>query len=389
MSSPARELAGKGWGIYEVALRPDLHQALAALREEAPVFDAGQGVFFVTAWGLADEVARDARLYAGRGVAESMPRPSGLDYAPADLWLMSLDGPAHLRARGLVRREFTAPRVEALLPMVEAVAERRVVAFRDALDAGPADFVKEVALQVPSEVIRQLFAINPGTWEDAVLPLYLASPPPGPERVIEALAHFFHAGRDTPGGLLENLQQPDADGARLSEREAVANAVLLVTAAIDTTTALIANALHCLLAEPGLGMAHGRVDLAPAIVEETLRFEPPALSFSRYAPEALELGGVEIPAGSQLLVSVAGAHRDPARFTDPHRFDLAREPTGLLGFGGGQHFCLGASLARAEARAVLERVLPWLGELALDRPWVWRADNPTVRAPESLWVRRH
>jgi cytochrome P450 len=130
------------------------------------------------------------------------------------------------------------------------------------------------------------------------------------------------------------------------------------------------------------------VGLIPAAIEETLRFEPPALSCSRRVLEGFELGGVAVPAGSQLLLGLAAANRDPSRYPDPDVFDLDRDPANLLTFGGGRHFCLGAALARMEAQVVLERLLVRSSfDLELCEPPRWQKRNPTIRALERLPVR--
>jgi cytochrome P450 len=354
------------------------------------VLDVGDGVFFVTSWAGVDRAVREPSLRAGSGVTESMSPVPGLDYDPTRLWLMALDGPAHDRARGLVRREFTARRVQALRPFVEARAARLVEDFLAAAGADSADFVASVAQRLPSDVIRELFAIEPGVWKTEVHARF-ASPEAVPEQLIGALAGFFDARlADASQGLLVALQRADERGDVLSPEEVVSNAVLLATAAIDTTTGLVANALLCLVRHPGvLARARGDRALVAAVVEETLRFEPPALSCSRHAAQPLELEGVRIPAGSHLLLSIGAANRDPARYPDPDRFDPDRDHTGLLTFGGGRHFCLGAALARLEARAVLEALLARLGDrtLHLEAPVAWRTDNPTVRVPSALRLR--
>ena len=183
---------------------------------------------------------------------------------------------------------------------------------------------------------------------------------------------------------------PDPELGALTPLEVVANAVLLVTAAIDTTSGLIGNALRCLIERPAL---LARIRREPgriaAAIEETLRFEPPALSCSRSAGAPLELAGVTIPAGSQLLLGLGAAQRDPARFAEPDRFDPDREPGGLLAFGGGRHFCLGAALARMEAQIVVERLLVGSRfDWALAGAPRWQKRNPTVRAHESLPLHR-
>jgi cytochrome P450 len=353
-------------------------------------------VFFVSRWDLVDRVLRDPALLAGRGVTESFGLREGLLYDITTCWLMSLDGPSHVRARGLVRREFTARRVEGLRGFIEKTAGELVAPLLDEMRAGPSDLIRPLAFGLPSEVIRHLFRIERDAWREEIEPLFLdkGGDVEAGREMLQRLAEFFQervraAGEPEPEGLLAKLRVADEEHGELSELEVVANAVLLVTAAIDTTAGLIGNAVLCLLDDPE---AQRRVradpDLVPAAVDETLRFEPPALSCSRFAPEPLELAGVEIPAGSHLLLGLGAANRDPARYPDPDRFDLDRDHTGLLSFGGGRHFCLGAALARLEAQAIVSQLFgadaPAL-ERAGEAPW--RTDNPTVRALQRLPVR--
>ncbi|MCH2170520.1 cytochrome P450 [Myxococcota bacterium] len=376
------------WGIYEIARSPDPWARWAEIREHSPVLDVGEGLFFVTSWALVDQVVRDPDLLAGSGVARSMSGTGNLDYDPTQLWLMALDGTPHSRARGLVRREFTSSRVGMLLPFIEDNANRLVDAFFAGAASEPKDFVSHVAQRLPSEVIRHLFDIDSKVWEtDAHGDL--VSRDIDPAETIGSLARFFEAQCEIGGeGLLSKLRSPDESGAKLSLEEVVSNAVLLTTAAIDTTTGLIANALICLLRSPGVReRLCSNPSLIPAVVEETLRFEPPALSCSRYTRESMSLDGVEIPAGSHLLLGIGAANRDSAKYPNPNQFDPDRDHTGLLTFGGGRHFCLGATLARMEARAVLESMLSRIGSLTLVEPVDWRSSNPTVRVPRALWVR--
>ena len=148
-------------------------------------------------------------------------------------------------------------------------------------------------------------------------------------------------------------------------------------------------AVLCLLERPELaGRLRVESELAPRVVEETLRFEPPALSCSRSAGMDFVLGGVEIPAGSQLLLGLAAANRDPARYSNPDVFDVDRDHSQLNSFGGGRHFCLGAALARLEAQLAIQRLFD-SGDLSLEmveRP-VWQKRNPTLRSLENLRVR--
>jgi cytochrome P450 len=309
-------------------------------------------------------------------------------------WLMSLDGPPHIRARGLVRREFTPRRVEALEPMIRDIVTEATESVEATPEGEIVDLIEAFALPVPSQVIRRLFGLEAGLWASEIDPIFRREGPKSTQGVamIEAISDFFErqmCSDSHPDGLLKALSVPDPELGTLDRLEVIANAVLLVTAAIDTTKGLIGNALQCLFDRPELlARLRARPELVPAAIEETLRFEPPALSCSRYAHEKLILDGVEIPAGSQILLGLAAANRDPERYPDPDRFDVDRDQTGLLSFGGGRHFCLGAALARSEARIALERLLVE-GRCDFERVGApaWDPRNPTVRALEELPVR--
>jgi len=382
---------GPGWSLYEIAALADPHSAWRAIREESPVLDAGEGVYFVTRWDLVDGLLRDARHGAGFGVSASFGATEGLGAEVMRAWLMSIDGPAQSRTRRLVDRAFTPRRIEALRPLVEETADALVGAIEERVeDAEPVDLIAELAFALPSEVIRSLFGTPTEVWQSEVLP-HVLEPADG-LGMIEGLARHFEAvleQKDVRPGLLDQLGTEDPALGALSRLEVVANAVLLVTAAIDTTAGLIGNAIHCLLDRPSVlaAVRAGRVGVED-VVEETLRFEPPALSCTRTAGFDLELEGVAIPAGSQLLLGLAAANRDPARFPEPDLFDPRREGGGLLSFGGGRHFCLGAGLARMEARVALERLF-LRGRFDFERiePPVWQKKSPTVRALERLLVR--
>jgi cytochrome P450 len=383
-----------GWDVYEIARLDDPYPVWAELRETDPVHEAGGNVWLVTRRDLAEQVLRDPRLQAGAGVAESFGEAEGLLSDVMAAWLMSLDGEAHQYARNLVSREFTPRRVASLAPVIGSLAHELAAAWFERALGAPADLVEALAFALPSRVMCHLFRIELTEWRERVEPLF--RPPPGTELpqggAIQGLAEYFDElvrapDEIDPKSLLSLLSLPDPEAGELSDLEVVANCVLLVTAGIDTTSALIANTVLCLLQNPEqLALVRADPELVPAAIEETLRFEPPALSCSRHAVEKFSLGGREIPAGSQILVSLAAANRDPRRYADPERFDLARADIEPLTFGGGRHVCLGASLARLEARAALEALLEPGHELEL-QSLRWRKDNPTVRGPAELLVR--
>ncbi|MEZ4331665.1 MAG: cytochrome P450 [Myxococcota bacterium] len=400
MNAPASQqdapAASRGWNVYGIALEDDPHARWRALRESTPVLDAGGGVFLLTRWALVDAILRDARHGAGIGVAASFGAEKGLAHDVMRAWLMSLDGAPQQRARDLVRREFTARKVEGLRPLVAATADRLIRAVEATREDEVVDLVPSLAFALPSEVIRSLFDIPSAEWTERIERI-VREAGAGPEdgiAMIEGLARELdarlRAGR-VGAGLLGQLCRADPELGALSPLEVVANGVLLVTAAIDTTAGLIGNAAACLLERPSL---LDRVRREPsrlaAVVEETLRFEPPALSCTRTAGVDLVLEGVPIPAGSQLLLSIAAANRDPRRHPEPDRFDPDRDGSGLLSFGGGRHYCLGAALARMEAQVVLERLFVQSdAEYRIADAPRWQKRNPTIRAHERLTVTRH
>ncbi len=389
--------AASGWDVYRVALAEDPHAEWRAIRSHSPVLAAGDDVYFVSRWQLVDAILRDPRHGAGTGVAASFGdegETQGLAFDVMRVWLMSLDGAEQARARGLVRREFTPRQIEALRPLITQTTDRLVTEVEARATQEPVDLIEGLAFALPSEITRTLFGLSEREWQDEVVRvIHEVDDSPGASlAMIDGLARTFErriARDEIPDGLLAKLRVPDPELGALTPLEVVANAVLLVTAAIDTTAGLIGNLAHCVLDRPEL-RERLRADPAcvKALVEETLRFEPPALSCSRRAGVDLDLEGQRIPAGSHLLLGLAAANRDPDRYPDPDAFRLDRDFQGLLSFGGGRHFCLGAALARLEAEIVAERLFI-ASDLDLERlePPTWQRANPTVRALERLPVR--
>ena len=389
-----RSAARQDWDLFGIALADDPHARWAEIRRANPILHAGPGLYFVTSWAGVDEVLRDPRHHAGSGVADSFGASDGLVADVMRAWLMSLDGKEQTRARGLIRREFTPRRIDELRTRILVVAEERIGEIEKTSPAKTVDLIETLAFALPSEIIRSMFGWPEEAWRQEVEPIIrsLDDRPGASLDMIEGLARYFEsklAQGDVPEGLLSALRVPDETLGALSSLEVVANAVLLVSAAIDTTAGLIGNAIHCLLDRPEL-IERIRQDpgLVSAVVEETLRFESPALSCSRSATESFELAGVTIPAGSQLLLGLAAANRDPLRYSDPDTFLLERDFQGIVSFGGGRHFCLGAALARLEAQLVLERLFIRSDfEFERSEGPVWLKTNPTVRALERLPVR--
>lgn len=382
-----------GWRILELGARPDYFEVWNRIRDKAPVYDAGEGVYLITEWELVNGALRNPALRAGSGISAAFGQESPVESVIRN-WLMSLNGEEHRQARGLVARVFAPRSVAEMEPVIRATARRLIGPFVKEASSGGADFVQAIATKLPSEVVRSLFAIDAAEWAAHVEPLFL-----GPEvhlqdgfAAVFGLTPYFQdkirkSRGEKIGGIVDLLNAEDKQGDCLTEAEVIANSVLIVTAAVDTTAGLIANTLFELM-EQTETQARVQVDssLIPATVDESLRHCPSAPSSTRRTTIPIEIGGTAIPADSDLFFSFAAANRDPKKFADPDRFDIDRDASALLTFGGGAHFCLGAGLARMEARIVFEELFAAARDFKLAEPVRWRINNPVVRAPEKLMV---
>ncbi|MFD5416854.1 cytochrome P450 [Streptomyces sp. NPDC127069] len=291
--------------------------------------------------------------------------------------MLESDPPHHTRLRRLVAREFTARRVEAMRPRVEQITD----GLLDAMAARPersADLIRDLAFPLPMTVICELLGVPDldresfREWSNDVV-----APKPGTldntaqRRLSAYLVDLVAAKAESPGDDLLSalIRTRDEDGDSLSPDELIGMAFLLLVAGHETTVNLISNGVRALLAHPDQ-LAALRADwdgLLGGAVEEMLRYDGPVQNSTyRYTGEDVEIGGVVIPAGQAVLVSLAGAGRDPERFPEPDVFDIRRAPGGHLAFGHGLHFCIGAPLARMEGRIAVRGLLERFPDLAMD-----------------------
>src|SRR5208337_198825 len=299
-----------------------------------------------------------------------------------------------------VSKAFTPRRVEALRPRVEALAEtllERMAAQREV------DLIRDFAQPLPTIVIAELLGapsaehVRFRAWSDALVELLDPlsgheglDPPKRANRELSAylrglLAERRHAPQDD---LLSAMSEAREDGESLAEGELIALASLLLAAGNETTTSLIGNAVLLLLRYPGeRKRLQDDLALIPSAVEECLRFEPPVQLTDRAVVEPVELAGVRLKPGVIVAALIAAANRDPEQFADAERFDVGRSDNRHLAFGLGNHYCLGAALARLEAqvalRALLRRFPDFDGPAA---PPGWKA-SIVLRGPTALPVR--
>ncbi|WP_327279373.1 MULTISPECIES: cytochrome P450 family protein [unclassified Streptomyces] len=344
-----------------------VHQVEVAAAEYAPAF-------LVVGYDEARQALSHPGLAKDWSSGAVLP---GITVTEANSNMLEADPPHHTRLRRLVAREFTTRRVQAMRPRVQQITDELL----DAMAARPqrtADLVKALAFPLPMTVIGELLGVPDldrerfSYWSKEVLaPTSVAPSTTAHQKLGEYLTELVAAKAKDPGeDLLSALiRTRDEDGDALSPEELIGMAFLLLIAGHETTVNLISNGTRALLAHPDQ-LAALRADhdgLLDGAIEEMLRYDGPVQNSTyRYAREDMEIGGTAIPAGATVLVSLAGADRDPERYGDPDTFDIRRAPQGHLAFGHGLHFCIGAPLARMEGRIAIRGLLERFPDLAED-----------------------
>ncbi|MFE3544717.1 cytochrome P450 [Nocardia sp. NPDC059177] len=392
--------------LFDPAVLDDPYPLYRALRAQAPVYRVpGTGFFLVSSWAAVTEAtARTADFSShltGVLVAQPGAAPSTFDLdvtGQAVHVLATADGATHAAHRGTVGPALVK-RVRTLGPVVTALTEQLWAAE---LDGDRIDWATGMADRLPLALIAALVGLPSTdvpqllTWAYDATEMLGGMVAEGRMATLVTsaaeLAHYAHlalrsaketAGeRDSPGTLLDVLVAAVAEG-RIDEQQAVLILVQLIGAGGESTAGLIASAARLLATDHDLqARLRDHPDLIPAFLDEALRLESPFRGHHRHVVADTHLGGVELPAGSHLLLWGA-ANRDPAVYPDADAVDLAR-PRGRAhaAFGAGAHFCIGSALARLEATAALTLLLDRTSHFTL------RIDEPPRWVP-SLLVRRH
>ena len=310
--------------------------------------------------------------------------------------MLNTDPPDHTRLRALVNTAFTTRRVEQLRGRVEQAAGELLdaMAVHDEVDLLPA-----YAFPLPTAVICWLLGVpdhDKERFRDVAITMTSAAQheqmAAAAMGMADYLSRLVESKRENPADdLLSALVHPAGEADRLTGPELRSMAFLLLVAGHETTVNLIGNGVAMLLRNPGqLAALRADPSLMPGAVEEFLRHEGPLnIATYRYTTQPLELGGVRIPAGEFVMVSLASANRDGTRFADADRVDITRNPVGHLAFGHGIHYCIGAPLARMEGEIAIGRLLERFPDLALARDpgqLRWRPST-LMRGLEELPIR--
>lgn len=379
----------------------DPHAVWTHLRANAPVFFQehayGPGFWAITRYDDVVRLSSDRRL-ASSGGRTTTGTPS---MATTEI-LVCTDPPRHTQLRALVNKAFTPRVVASLEPYVHRVVD-------DLLDCviaqGRCDFAADLAARVPYTVICELLGVpetDRGPLSHAVGHFMESrahippdrgetprNPPAEPRNDFELGRYFLdlangrrEGGRDD---LVSRLVAADIDGERLSDADVLALALLLFIAGSETTMNSISGGLLAFVEHPEeRERLRNETDRWPRAVEEILRWVSPVLNgMVRTATDDIDVRGVRIKAGDKVTLWYPSANRDKDVFTDPFRFNIAREPNNHIAFGAGPHFCLGASLARLEVRVTLQTVLSRLDHIEIDGP-ITRLRSNVSHAIEHL-----
>ncbi|NMO92804.1 cytochrome P450 [Actinomycetospora sp. TBRC 11914] len=314
--------------------------------------------------------------------------------------MLFMDAPEHPRVRRLASAAFTPGRVAVLDQRIAEIGEQLIDAVLARGD-GRMDLMADFADPLPAMVTTDLLGVpvedhmDLKRWSTTFAEM-LGNFQHNPERlggVLEAvqnLVSYFtkevEAQREKPvDGLVSAYINAEVDGDRFTTEEIVANCIVTMVGGLETTTNLFGNGLLALLRDPeALARLRAHPELMDSAVEELLRFESPSQHTARLAPKDLELGGKQIGQKQAVIAVMGSANRDPQRFHDPDRLDIARQDNRHVAFAWGAHFCFGAPLARLEGRIGFGTLLRRLPTIELvDEPLTWR-ENLGLRGLTAL-----
>jgi cytochrome P450 len=342
------------------------------MRASAPVFhDEQSGSWHVFRYDDVQRVLSEHGTFSSKMGGDD-PSETGQLFAAS---LITADPPRHRQLRSLVTQAFTPRAVEALAPRISALTDELLDGIAS---KGSADLIDELAYPLPVIVIAELMGVPAADrdrfkhWSDVIVSQTQAGPRTADhsstnrEMTDYFLALIEHRRRQPGNDLISNLLMAEIEGQRLSVAELLGFCSLLLVAGNETTTNLIGNAVLCFTEAPGtMERLRAEPALLPQAIEEVLRYRSPVQSMYRVTAADTAVGDVQIPAGAPLVAWIGSANRDERQFRDPGQFDIGRTPNRHLAFGHGIHFCLGAPLARLEARIALQAVLDRFPGLAL------------------------
>ena len=384
------QLSERVFDPYDYAFHEDPYPTYAWLREEAPVYrNADLGFVALSQHADVLEAFREADLFSSADGVSLDPAATG-PQAERVMSFLAMDDPRHFRMRSLVTKGFTPRRVAALEERVREITHAHLDA---AVAGGGLDFIDDLAGKVPMDVVSELLGVPEADRaelrrladvvvhrEDGVTDV----PPAAADASLQLIGYYLELiadrRRQRHDDLTSVLIDVEVDGEHLTDEELCGFLFLMVVAGNETTTKLLGNMWWWAHQHPAQKqrVLSGDVSILQW-VDETLRFDASSQVIARTLRADTVLHGTQLRAGERVLLLIGSANRDPRVFADPDAYDLGRDTTELLSFGNGRHYCLGANLARLEAKVVMTELLGLVRDWDVDAARVERVHSVNVR----------
>ncbi|HBJ31210.1 MAG TPA: cytochrome P450 [Dehalococcoidia bacterium] len=388
--------SGVAYNPLSTKMHSDPYPIYRKLREKSPIHRSR----LINGWILTRHRDVDAVLRDSKRFSNDERNGTNVQFSPyADeaRSMLRIDPPDHTRMRSLVGKAFTPRAVAELKPRVEEIVDELLAGLGDSFDV-----LDDFAYPLPIIVIAEMLGVPPEDrdrfkgWSSDVA--QMLEPGTSGDDAMQAgrsrteltlyLSDIVEARRVAPQtDLISALIAAEEEGDKLTREELLSTLILLLVAGNETTKNLIGNGLRTLIQCPKLSQQlRDNPDLMDAAIEELLRFDSPVQLDRRIALEDVEIGGQKIRKGQSILLLIGAANHDPDEFDDPSRLDFARTGQSHISFGRGIHHCLGAPLARLEAKIAFRKILERFSDIQFDRPPVFK-DHIVLRGLESLPVR--
>jgi cytochrome P450 len=385
--------------LFSDSMRRNPYLAYEQMRRHSPLFHLSA----VNLWMILDFEGVKQALADHEAFSSDLSHASG--HGNPGEWFIFFDPPRHTKLRALISKAFTPRVVAGLEPRIRELSRQLI---DQNIERGEMDLAVDFAVPLPMRVIAEMLGVPPAEWprykrwSDGILKL--ANTVNRDEEAIRTVEEYRAITAEMRAflpeliaqrrslhqeDLLSRLVDAEVDGEKLTSEEVLGFAQLLLVGGQETTANLINNAILCLIENPDQrARLESAPSLLPSAIEEVLRYRSPLQWMPRATRRPVELHGQTIPAGQLVLAVIGAANRDPRQFHDAGSFDIGRDPNPHLAFGHGIHSCLGAPLARMEARIALTEFLGRVKgfELADDKPWEPRKAQ-FVHGPSSLPIR--
>ncbi|MGO9603153.1 MAG: cytochrome P450 [Candidatus Binataceae bacterium] len=374
----------------------DVATAFRVMRAEAPVYwhqrKPGQGFWAVTSYDDALKVYHDPATYSSEygislqfndAIVEGADTGQDPPQYGAGMMMITTDPPRHSRVRQIINRRFTPRAISVYQPHIRKIAGEIIDAI---VEKGECDFVVDIAAKLPTAVTCEMMGIPREYWQMMFDATNASIGTDDPEyqqgrtaretgeaaqaQVFSYFSQLIEERKKGPGeDLVSALVHGDVEGGKLNEMEILFNCFLLIVAGQETTRNATSGGMLALIENPHEGeRLKSEASIVDTAIEEILRYTTPVTHILRVAKQDGELRGNKIRRGDRVVIWNISANRDEAAFVRPDAFELTRTPNDHLAFGHGEHFCLGANLARLELRVIIDEVTRRIPDIELAGP---------------------